>query len=195
MLYDPGRTVGRTEKGEMDPRLGGIDVMLLSSVHSDHIGVERMDQDSDAAGAICDANPPLAPTPNSNFAEIAAAKDATVVVGGEMHRCLDTKIVAEGGSAGAQILRHGGSRSIDPDGPKGAVKIAVITAHHSNGIPRDILSSSLANDLQKDGLTACVGPDNAMFAPSPTASLFISLEPRATQATWRPSYVAFMEPR
>ena len=34
ILYDAGRTVA----GPNDPRLGKIDVVLLSSVHGDHIG-------------------------------------------------------------------------------------------------------------------------------------------------------------
>jgi L-ascorbate metabolism protein UlaG (beta-lactamase superfamily) len=36
ILYDPGRTVD-----ESDPRLGEVDVMLLSHAHTDHIGDTR----------------------------------------------------------------------------------------------------------------------------------------------------------
>ena len=150
VLYDPGRTVA----GGTDGRLGDIDIMLLSSVHSDHIGVGKLDQDPDNPAAVCSGNPPLADTPNSNFAEISAAKTARVIVGGQMRDFLRVKVPAEGGTGRVDILRHGGKRTI------GGVTIAVVRADHSNGIPRDILSASLANDLAKDGLTAYAGPEN-----------------------------------
>ena len=38
ILYDAGRTVA----GPDDPRLGQIDVVLLSHMHGDHIGDQRM---------------------------------------------------------------------------------------------------------------------------------------------------------
>ncbi len=65
VLYDPGRTVA----GGTDSRLGDIDIILLSSVHSDHIGVGKLDQDPDTA-VVCAGNPPLAATPNSNLARL-----------------------------------------------------------------------------------------------------------------------------
>lgn len=147
VLYDPGRTIA----GAGDTRVGAVNVMILSSVHADHIG------DVKAAGpdaGTC-ANPQtVSAAPNSNFAEIAAAKGSTVIVGGEMHTYLNAKIAAAGGSnTQAQILRHGGKRTI------GGVTFAVITAHHSNGVPPDVLSQRLKNDLVKDGLTAYVGPE------------------------------------
>lgn len=151
VLYDPGRTVA----GGLDPRLGAIDLMLLSGVHSDHIGVGRTTQDPDDPDGTCGANPPLAPTPNSNFAEIVATTGATVFAGGEMRDYLRTKVVAEGGSASqVDVLRHGAKRTL------GGVTVAVVTAHHSNGVPRDILDEGLAASLAPDGLTAYVGPEN-----------------------------------
>ena len=155
VLYDPGRTVA----GGTDSRLGDIDIILLSSVHSDHIGVGKLDQDPDTA-VVCAGNPPLAATPNSNLAEIAAAKGSNVIVGVEMRDFLRRKVAAEGGSSGqVDVLRHGGKRIV------GGVTIAVIAAHHSNGVPRSLLNSTaggdgLADILAPDGLTAYVGPEN-----------------------------------
>lgn len=107
ILYDPGRTV----MGSADTRLGDIDVMLLSHVHSDHLG-DRVPNALDAGD--CGApDAPVSTTPNSNFAEIAAVKNATVYVGGEMHTFLGGKIAAEGGNAAqAQVLRPGAKRTI-----------------------------------------------------------------------------------
>jgi len=45
ILYDPGFTVA----GSTDPRLGSIDVTLLSHVHSDHIGDAKLGRDPDSA--------------------------------------------------------------------------------------------------------------------------------------------------
>jgi len=38
LLYDPGRTVA----GPNDPRLGKIDVVLLSHMHGDHVGDQHI---------------------------------------------------------------------------------------------------------------------------------------------------------
>ena len=157
VLYDAGRTVA----GATDDRLGNIDVVLLSSVHSDHIGVGKLNQDPDAAGAICNPNPPLASTPNSNTAEIIAGFPASKsFLGGEMRDFMRAKVAAEGGStAQVDVLRHGGKRIL------GGVTIAVVPAHHSNGDPRQILTSTkkgdgIADILAADRLTAYVGPEN-----------------------------------
>ncbi len=150
VLYDPGRTVA----GGTDPRLGDIDIILLSSVHSDHIGTEKMTQDPDTA-SNCGSNPARTAAPNSNLAEIAAATGAKVIVGGEMRNFLRPKVAAEGGATSqVDVLRHGGKRTI------GDVTIAVVRGDHSNGVPQDILSRRHVNDLVKDGLTAYVGPEN-----------------------------------
>ena len=150
VLYDPGRTVA----GGTDPRLGDIDIILLSSVHSDHIGTEKMTQDPDTA-TNCGSNPARTAAPNSNLAEIAAAKDAEVIVGGEMRDFIRTLVAAEGGNPSkVDVLRHGGKKTI------GNVTIAVVRGDHSNGVPRELLSRRHVNDLVKDGLTAYVGPEN-----------------------------------
>jgi L-ascorbate metabolism protein UlaG (beta-lactamase superfamily) len=172
ILYDPGRSVG----GGTDPRLGTVHVMILTSVHVDHIGDVKANL---ATPGSCAAPSTLPATPNSNFAEIAAAKKSTVIAGGEMHTYLAAKITAAGGSVVACpgtenltvtdpptllrtcILRHGGKRIVHLGSAQG-VQIAVIRADHSNGVARTLLSpsSDLATDLTPDGLTAYAGPEN-----------------------------------
>ncbi len=150
ILYDPGRTVA----GGTDPRLGDIDVMILSSVHSDHIGTRKMTQNPDTS-TNCASNPTSVPAPNSNLAEIAAAKGSKVFVGGEMRNFLRVKVAAAGGSSGqVDVLRHGGKRTI------GGVTIAVVRADHSNGIPLGLLTDPEKSELAADGLTAYAGPEN-----------------------------------
>lgn len=144
ILYDPGRTV----TGGSDARLGDIDVMLLSHVHTDHIGEAAIP----AVNAGTCAAPTLSvdKTPNSNFAEIAAAKGAAVLVGGEMHTFLDAKIDAAAGvnTNLTQVLRPGGKRTIQ------GVTFATVRALHSNGVDSRFLTNPLA-----DNLTAYVGPE------------------------------------
>src|SRR5437867_6450829 len=94
ILYDPGTTVA----GSTDPRLGSIDVALLSHVHSDHIGDAKLNQDPDAADARCDPSVPTAPVaPNSNLAEIIGAKKAAFVGAGGAASFLSVRIPGLGG--------------------------------------------------------------------------------------------------
>ncbi len=149
LLFDVGRTVA----GPDDPRLGKIDVVLLSGVHGDHIGDKRI---STTGNGTC-AKPmtEVSVTPNTNTAEIIAAKDARAFVGGEMHKLLEKKVALAGGSPQqVEILRFGGERQA------GGVKVALVPVTHSNGLGSDFLNSELAKELEKDGLTAYVGPDN-----------------------------------
>ena len=85
ILYDAGRTVA----GAADPRLGDVHVILLSHAHGDHIG------DTKAAGlnaGTCNKPQIASATPNSNTAEIAAAKNSVVMTSRPMATFLGKKI-------------------------------------------------------------------------------------------------------
>ena len=72
ILYDAGQTVA----GATDPRLGDVHVILLSHAHNDHIGGTK------AAGlnaGTCNKPQTVSATPNSNTAEIAAAKNSVIM--------------------------------------------------------------------------------------------------------------------
>lgn len=144
VLYDPGRTLD----GGADPRLGDVHVLILSSVHSDHIGERRQ------GTAACGANANGAVFPQSNAADIARIKNSAVLVGGEMADFLSQKITNLGGApvgcpaAGltnetlvprvtpcTATLRPGGSRTVRLISASQGVKFANIPAFHSNGIP------------------------------------------------------------
>lgn len=148
LLFDPGRTV----RGSGDPRLpaDGLDVVLLSSVHSDHLG------DIIVEGGPC-GNPTViaSTTPVSNTAEIIAGTGALNFAGGEMRDFLRSQVAAAGGlTSQVDVLRFGGSRNVD------GVEIAIVMAIHSNGIDRAFLDPGLAGQLAPDNLTAYTGPDN-----------------------------------
>src|SRR5437762_2495227 len=153
ILYDPGRTVD-----EMDARLGDVHVMLLSHAHTDHIGDTR----PISGGGTCAAPASGAANPNSNFASIAAAKNAAVLAPGELSGYLSRKIQNIRGAAPAACpeggldnifdvplaapctasLRPGGSRTARRGGSGSAgVRVAAVQAIHSNGVPAALIDA------------------------------------------------------
>ena len=152
ILYDPGRTVDET-----DSRLGDVHVMLLSHAHADHIGDSR----PVPGGGTCAAPATGAANANSNFATIAAAKNAAVLAPGELSGFLSRKIANVRGSAPAACaeggldnifdvpgsapctasLRPGGSRTARRGGAPTGVRIAAVQAVHSNGVPAALVDT------------------------------------------------------
>lgn len=147
ILYDVGRTVA----GADDPRLGEIDVVLLSHVHGDHLGDRRIAAVN--AGTCAQPQTDVSTIPNSNSAEIAVEKGANIIVGSEMSRFLANKVEGLGGDpASVQLVRFGASREID------GVKFTTVPAVHSNGLSGDFIEGELGESLSAAGLSAYVGP-------------------------------------
>ncbi len=149
ILFDPGFTVA----GAGDPRLGKIDVVLLSSVHGDHMGSARLAKPGDGTCAKPKASVKM---PDTNTADIIVGKKALSYLGGEMRNFIRAKVKKLGGNAKKQVnvLRFGGERKV------GGTRIAIVPVTHSNGVGPGFLSKELAGQLKKDGLTAYAGPDN-----------------------------------
>lgn len=149
LLFDAGRTIA----GPGDPRLGKIDVVLLSGMHGDHMGDKRISKTGN--GTCAKPQTEIKMTPNSNTAAIIAGKNAKAFLGGEMHKFMQKKVAAAGGSPEqVQVLRFGGERQI------GGVRVAIVPVTHSNGIGSGFLNKDLGTLLDHDGLTAYAGPDN-----------------------------------
>jgi L-ascorbate metabolism protein UlaG (beta-lactamase superfamily) len=147
ILYDAGRTV----MGATDPRLGKIDVVLLSHAHGDHLG----DRHVKALNAGTCAHPDYAvvDAPSSNTEKIVIAKKAKFMVGGEMNGFFGKRIAAAGGDKKQVLaLRFGASRKA------GGVTIWSVPAAHTNGLPAVFLTGPLAKEMAENGLTAYVGP-------------------------------------
>ncbi len=72
-LYDAGRTVAVPDA----PRLGTIDVVLVSQLHGDHIGSHHIARVND--GECGKPESPVVAAPNTNGVNIALAKDAKIV--------------------------------------------------------------------------------------------------------------------
>ncbi|MGP9831550.1 hypothetical protein [Marinobacter sp. NSM] len=78
ILYDAGRTVA----GPDDPRLGNIDVILVSHMHGDHVGDQRIDKTNQ--GSCGNPETSVSSLPQSNTVDIALKKKSTIVTGSEM---------------------------------------------------------------------------------------------------------------
>ena len=147
ILYDAGRTVA----GPDDPRLGKIDVMLVSHLHGDHVGDKHLP--SPNAGTCGKPAFSVGAAPNTNTINIALAKNATIVTGSEMRRFLGTKLAALGGDAKkSQLARFGSSRAF------GGVKITTVPAVHSNGVNPAFIGGELGKLLKAAGLAGYAGP-------------------------------------
>jgi len=147
ILYDAGRTVA----GPEDPRLGKIDVLLVSHMHGDHAGDRHL---SNVNGGECgDPVISVSATPNTNTVNIALAKDAKIITGSEMPRFFAGKLKALGGNPkNSQLVRFGASRKV------GGVEITTVPAVHSNGISGAFIGGELGDMLNAAGLTAYAGP-------------------------------------
>jgi L-ascorbate metabolism protein UlaG (beta-lactamase superfamily) len=146
VLYDPGHTVA----GGADPRLGRIDVILVSHMHADHIGEAHI---KDVNAGTC-AKPDLSvPTPQTNVIDIALAKKARIVTGSEMPPFFAARLKAGGGDpANSMLARFGGSVTV------GGVKIATVAALHSNGVDPDFIGGDLGKAMKAAAIAGDVGP-------------------------------------
>jgi L-ascorbate metabolism protein UlaG (beta-lactamase superfamily) len=147
ILYDAGRTV----RGPEDPRLGKIDVLLVSHVHGDHLGDAI--QPAANAGECGKPDFSVSVTPNSNTVNIAVAKKARIVVGSEMAGFFASKMKAVGGDPKqVQLVRFGANAKV------AGVTLTTVPAAHSNGLSPAFLSKEHGQALAQNGLTAYVGP-------------------------------------
>jgi len=169
ILYDAGQTV----TGGDDARLGAVHVVLLSHAHGDHIGDQRLKA---VGGGTCDNPELVSAAPNSTTAEIAAAKNAVLLMITPMANFVGRKVEAIKGkptpacaqtgsdlvvpfaapcNAGVMI---GGTRSVKTSGATRAVEITVVTAAHDSTVPRELLTESLRKSLEPDSVSMTLGP-------------------------------------
>ena len=158
ILYDPGFTTDET-----DPRLGDVHVALLSHAHVDHIGPNRPNR----GGGTCAAPGRGATNANSNFASIAAAKNAMTFVTSELIGFMGQKIQAAGGTAAPACptsgfdnettvptsapciaaFGPGASRMIRRAGASAGVRIIGVQALHPNSVPAALIDPPLPSGI------------------------------------------------
>ena len=146
VLYDPGRTV----MGGEDPRLGKIDIVLVTHVHGDHLG----DAHTKAMNGGTCAQPDFSVSdiPNGNAVNIAVAKNAKIVTGSDMPSFFAAKLKAAGGNpANSTLARFGSSLTFSNVG------ITTVTAVHSNGVHPDFIGGDLGKAMKEAGIWGDVG--------------------------------------
>ena len=170
ILYDVGHTV----TGPNDPRLGSIHLVLLSHVHGDHIG----DQKLKAPGAGTCSNSDRVPAgPHSMTAEVAAAKNAAIVMTSDMGAFVGAKIQNITGGKPVALCPQtagvtnvpvatpcrsnthlGGAFIARASGAAQGVEITVVYASHANNVPLSLLSEAQRANLGPDGASIVIGP-------------------------------------
>jgi len=146
ILYDPGRSVA----GASDPRLGKIDIILVSHMHGDHLG--NAHNKAPNAGTCDKPDMSVSDLPNSNAVNIALAKKSKIVTGSEMPPFFAARLKANGGDpANSMLARFGGSVTV------GGVRIATMTAMHSNGLDPDYIGGELGKAMKEAGIAGDVG--------------------------------------
>jgi L-ascorbate metabolism protein UlaG (beta-lactamase superfamily) len=146
VLYDPGRTVA----GADDPRLGRIDIILVSHMHGDHVGNAHMKAHNSGTCEKPDVS--VSAMPNTLAVAIAVAKKSRIVTGSEMPPFFAAKLRASGGDpANSLLARFGGSVTLQ------GVRIATVAALHSNGLDPDYIGGELGKAMKEAGIAGDVG--------------------------------------
>jgi L-ascorbate metabolism protein UlaG (beta-lactamase superfamily) len=146
ILYDPGRTVA----GAGDPRLGKIDIVLVSHMHGDHVGDTHNKAPNSGSCAKPDVS--VSALPDTSAVGIALAKQSKIVTGSDMPAFFAAKLKAAGGDpANSVVVRFGGSVTL------GGVRIATVTAMHSNGVDPEMIGGDLGKAMKAAGILGDVG--------------------------------------
>lgn len=146
VLYDPGRTVA----GAADPRLGKIDIVLVSHMHGDHVGNAHTKAPN--SGTCEKPDMSVSAVPNTSAVNIALAKNSKIVTGSEMPAFFAAKLRASGGDPANSIAaRFGASVTV------GGVRIATVAALHSNGVDPDFIGGDLGGAMKTAGIAGDVG--------------------------------------
>ncbi len=147
ILYDVGQSV----MGADDARLGTIHVVLLTHAHTDHIGDQKLVAMNQGT---CETPKLTSALPNSNTAEVAAAKNPSLIMIRNMAFFLARKIqnirgkptgtCAEPGGAIAAVqaapciapLELGGTKIVKAAGAANGVEITTVFASHDSTLFR-----------------------------------------------------------
>jgi len=146
ILYDPGRTVA----GPQDPRLGKIDIVLVTHMHGDHVG--NAHSKAPNSGTCDKPDTSVSAFPNSSAVNIVLEKKAKIITGTEMQAFFAAKLRTNNGNhADAILARFGGSVT------SGGVRIATVTAMHSNGLDPGYIGGELGKAMAAAGIAGYVG--------------------------------------
>ena len=168
-LYDPAHNV----TGGDDPRLGTIHLVLLTHMHGDHVG----DQKLKAPGAGTCSNSERVAAPNSTTAEVAEAKNAALVMTRAMSGFVGNKVQGmRGGKPIGFCPQTDGATTVPVEtvcssqtdlggvfvakaaNASRGVEIAIVYASHVNNAPPALLSEAQRAAAKADGAVLEYGP-------------------------------------
>jgi L-ascorbate metabolism protein UlaG (beta-lactamase superfamily) len=168
ILYDAGHSV----TGGDDPRLGDVHVVLLSHAHGDHMGDRKM---SALNAGTCDKPETVSAAPHSTTAEIAAKKNAALIMIANMGAFVGKKVENIRGkptgacaeSAGSTIvpvaapclatMQLGGTKRVKTANAARAVEITTVHAAHDSTMARELLSDPEKKNLEPDNVSLSLG--------------------------------------
>src|SRR5262249_54080689 len=138
----------------------------------------RLNQDPNSSTSSCSSAATM-PVPNSNTAEIAAAKLSAVVAGGPLAGVIGRLIAARTGSptlnCPSELINEmavprtapcmaglgiGAKRTVRHISASRGVQITAVTAYHTNELPSAFLAEPERTNLSSSGLGAYVGLAN-----------------------------------
>jgi L-ascorbate metabolism protein UlaG (beta-lactamase superfamily) len=169
ILYDAGQSV----TGGEDPRLGKIDVVILSHAHGDHIGDVKMKA---LEAGTCDNPEVVSAAPNSTTGEITAAKNAAVIMVVPLANFIGRKVESIRGKPTAACamtgpdlvgpltapclatVQTGGTRTFKASATSKAVEIVVVPAAHDSTVPVALLSEAERKLHEADNVSIPLGP-------------------------------------
>jgi L-ascorbate metabolism protein UlaG (beta-lactamase superfamily) len=169
IFYDAGHSV----TGAEDPRIGAAHIVLLSHAHGDHIGDRKM---AALNAGTCDKPETVPAGPNSVTAEIAAAKNAAIVMIADMGAFIGKKVehirgkptgacAQSGGDTIVPLaapclatMQLGGKKTFKTAGASRAVEITTVFASHASNVPRSLLTDPEKKNLEADDLSIPLGP-------------------------------------
>src|SRR5438046_699296 len=168
-LYDAAQNV----TGGNDPRLGAIHLVLLTHMHGDHVG----DQKLKAPGEGTCANSARVPAPNSATAEVVDGKNAVLVTTRAMAGFIHNKVGAIRGSGGKPMdfcptltatvpvpaacssrIDLGGVFTAKAGSAQQGVEFTIVYSAHVNDVGPALLSKAQQDLLKADGAQLVYGP-------------------------------------
>ena len=168
ILYDAGQSV----MGGEDPRLGTIHVVLLSHAHTDHIGDRKI---AALNAGSCERPETVPALPSTTTAEIASAKNASLIMIRNMAFFLGRKIqnirgkptgnCAETGGSIAAVqqapclapVELGGAKIVKAAAAARGVEIVTVYAAHDSTLTRDLLTEEQKKILEPDNISVSLG--------------------------------------
>jgi L-ascorbate metabolism protein UlaG (beta-lactamase superfamily) len=146
--------------------------VLLSHAHGDHIGDQKMKA---LEAGTCDSPEVISAAPASTTGEIAAAKNAAIVMVVPLANFIGRKVETIRGKPTRPARRpptiwsrrsprrasrrcRPGTRYVRVGNATQAVEITTVPAAHDSTAPRELLSEGARNALQPDNVSLTLGP-------------------------------------